>query len=163
MTSLATCLDRDIYPDTPTAGREGSSLMKAVWKERGRLKGESAWTSGVFHDLKSLAHEQGTLVEESPVFLIAQKMLLVLPADIPAPSLDVDSEGDVLLDWDGPDSRMLTIALRENGQISYAARLSTTKNRNGNDVFHDSIPHEIISLVRAVTERQQGGHRPRFT
>lgn len=153
MTSLAVCSDRHIFLDTPTAGLEGMNLRQAVWKERGRLRGESAWASGAFHELKTLAHERETTVEENELFSIAQNLLLSLPADIPAPSLDVDLDGEILFDWDGPKSKMLTISLRGDGRISYAARLSPIKNRNGNDQFVESVPHEIIGLVRAVTER----------
>lgn len=153
MTTLAVCPNDTIFLDTPTAGREASSLMKAFWNELERLRGRSARTSGAFHDLETLAHEQGTTVEESAVFTIAQKMLLILPGDIPSPDLDIDSEGDIVFDWGGAGSRMLTLALRDDGRISYAARLSPTKSRNGNDLFLDSVPQEIIGLVRAVTER----------
>lgn len=139
--------------DTPTAGRVAGSLARVVWGTIERLKTESARTAGAFHDLETLAYEQGTTVEQSTAFTIAKRMLLVLPFDVPSPDLDVDNEGDVLFDWCGTGSRMLTLALREDGRISYATRLSATKSRNGNDLFIDSIPQEIISLVRAVTER----------
>jgi len=83
----------------------------------------------------------------------AQGLLMALPSDIPAPEFDVDNDGDVILDWAGPDSRMFTIAISECGRIHYAARLSATKNRNGSDIFVDAIPREISDLVRAVTRR----------
>jgi hypothetical protein len=89
----------------------------------------------------------------SAAFTAAQGLLMALPSDIPAPEFDVDNDGDVILDWAGPDSRMFTIAISECGRIHYAARLSATKNRNGSDIFVDAIPREISDLVRAVTRR----------
>lgn len=156
MTTFAACPNDNIFGglDTPTAGSEASSLVKAVWTEIERLRRGSARTSGAFHDLETLAHEQGTTVQQSAAFSIAKRMLLVLPVDIPSPELDVDSDGDILFDWYGSGSRMLTLALREDGQINFAARLSPTRSRNGNDLFIDSVPQEIISLVRSVTDRK---------
>jgi len=153
MTTLAVRPSDNIFGglDTPTAGREAGSLKLALWSELERLRGKGARTSGAFHDLESLARENGTTVQQSATFTIAQRLLLVLPSDIPSPDLDVDNEGDVVFDWCGTGSRMMTIALGEDGRVSYAARLSSTKNRNGNDLFIDVVPPEIIDLVRAVT------------
>lgn len=138
---------------TPTAGREATSLKNALWAELGRLRGEVARTSGPFNELEGLAREHGTSVTKSAAFIAAQGLLMALPSDIPAPEFDVDSDGDIVFDWVGPGSKMLTIAISERGCINYAARLSATKNRNGSDIFVDAIPREITDLVRAVTRR----------
>lgn len=153
MTTLAIRASDNVFGglDTPTAGREAGSLNRALWSELERLRSKSARTSGAFHDLESLARENGTTVQQRAAFTLAQRLLLILPSDIPSPDLDIDNEGDVVFDWYGTGSRMMTIALRADGRVSYAARLSSTKNRNGNDLFIDVVPPEIIDLVRAVT------------
>lgn len=155
MTTFAACPNDNIFGglDTPAAGSEASSLKKSVLTVIEGLKKGSARTSGAFHDLEALALEQGTTVQKTAVFSIAKRLLLVLPVGIPSPDLDIDSEGDILFDWYGPNSSMLTLALRKDGRISFAARLSPMKSRNGNDIFIDSVPQEIISLVRTITKR----------
>lgn len=155
MTTLAFRHNESIFGglDIPTAGTEGRSLAANFLAEIRRLRELGARNSGAFHDLESLAREHGVAVQESDVFTFAQRFLLVLPGDLPAAELDVDNDGDVVFDWSGPGGRMMTLALRYDGRISFAARLSSTKSRNGNDLFLDSIPQEIISLLREVTQR----------
>ena len=155
MTTFAACPNDNIFGrlDTPTAGKEAFSLNKSVLNVIEGIKKGSARASAAFHDLETLAHEQGTSVQQSVIFSIAKRLLLVLPSDIPSPDLDIDSEGDVLFDWYGSGSSMLTLALRKDGRICFAARLSPMRSRNGIDQFIDSVPQEIISLVRTVTER----------
>ena len=137
--------------DTPTAGREGSVLTTLIRAERWRLKEPGINHSGAFNHLEDLARDQGVRVQDSDVFTLAQRWLLALPNDLLTLDLDVDNEGDVVFDWSGPDGRLMTVALGGDGKISFAARMSSTKNRNGNDQFLDSIPQEVIALLRAVT------------
>lgn len=134
----------------PTVGREAGKVALSVWNELSRLRSSSAVSSAAFHDLATLAHERGTVINQSALFTMAQRFLLVLPSDVPTPELDVDSDNDVLFDWYGSNSKMLTVALRKDGQLSFAARLSPSKSRNGNDVFFEAVPQEIIRLARTV-------------
>jgi hypothetical protein len=155
MTTLAVMPGDGLFGglSTPTAGREATSLKKALWTELGRLRAVVARTSGAFNELESLAREHGTSIPRNAAFLAAQGLLMALPSDIPAPEFDVDSDGDIVLDWVNCGSKMLTIAISEHGRIHYAARLSATKSRNGSDIFVDAISREILDLVRAVTRR----------
>lgn len=155
MTTLAVMPGDGLFGgfSTPTAGREATSLKNTLWTEFGRLRGAVARTSGAFNELESLARAHGTTVPRSAAFIAAQALLMALPSDIPAPEFDVDNDGDIVFDWVGPGSRMLTIAISEYGRIHYAARLTATKSRNGSDIFVDAIPREITDLVRAVTRR----------
>jgi hypothetical protein len=138
--------------ESPTAGSEAKKLKKSVVKAFESLKGDGARTSWVFQDLQNLAHEYGKAVHQSPVFGVAQRFLLAMPGSIAIPELDVDQDGEVVFDWRGSFSRMMTIALREDGRVSYAAHLSSTRTRYGEDQFVDAIPSEILELVRQVTQ-----------
>jgi hypothetical protein len=140
--------------DISSAGKEGERLQKNLRTEIERLRLTGARSSGALQDLELLAREYGTTVQWSRIFKLGQRFLLVLPTDLPSPDLDVDNDGDIRFEWYGSGSRIISIALRENGKLSYAARLSTTKTRNGNDYFVGSIPQEILGLVRAVTAHQ---------
>lgn len=163
MTALALS-DGNIFvgSTTPVAGDEGRSMATSFWSEVGRLKLRGASTSGVFQDLEGLARERGMTVQQNAALTMAQRLLLVLPGDFPPPELDVDNEGDILFDWHGSGSRMFTLSLAGDGRFSFAARLSPTRSRNGNDQFIESIPQEIADLVRNVIREQKGGRQLRF-
>jgi hypothetical protein len=137
---------------TESAGMEGRSVAQRFWSVVGSIKGATASASGVFDELDKLAREQGTTVAESALLTLAQRFLLVLPGDIPAPEIDLDNDGDILFDWHGSGLKMFTLALAENGRVSFAARLSPTKKRSGSDQFLDSIPQEIAELVRLTIQ-----------
>jgi len=137
--------------DATTAGQQGCAIKKSIVSELMRLRDTGA--SWLFNDLDSLAQEYSNSMQGNEVFNMAKKLLLVLPNDIIPPELDLDNDGDILFDWSGSRGRMMTIALRNDGRISYAARLSSTKTRNGNDFLIDGLPSEIIELVRAATQQ----------
>lgn len=150
MTALA---ERGSFPvygriDVPTAGREGKRLYEIAVQAFREIRGETAAGKLAFSRVQALAQEHGANVDSSAKFRLANRLLLALPSDIPAPELDLDSDGDVLFDWMGPDRQMATIALREDGCLNFAARLSNTVSRSGKDLFIDSISPEIVGLLR---------------
>jgi hypothetical protein len=78
--------------------------------------------------------------------------LLAMPRELSQPELDFDADGEVLFDWRGPHERMMTISLREDGRISFAARRSAVDSDNGKRHFKDAIPSDIVQLVQKTTE-----------
>jgi hypothetical protein len=138
--------------DATTAGQQGCTIKKSIVSEIMRLRATTG-ASWLFNDLDSLAQEYESPTQGNEVFNMAKRLLLVLPNDIAPPELDLDNDGDILFDWTGSRGRMMTVALRSDGRISYAARLSSTKTRNGNDFLTDGLPSEIIELVRAATQQ----------
>jgi hypothetical protein len=154
MTALAISAQFSLFDrlESPTAGGEAKKLKESVVRVFESLKGDAARTSWVFHDLQSLAHENGQTVHQTRAFELAQRFLLAMPATIAAPALDIDQDGEVVFDWKGSFGRMMTITLREDGRVSYAARLSSTKTRYGEDEFADAIPNTILELVHQVAK-----------
>lgn len=138
---------------SPSAGELAGHVCATVFKEIQRLRVRPARSSRAFDDLELLAHEQGVSISESAAFALARRFLLALPGDIPPLGIDIDNDGDIVFDWYAPGGRMVTIALSAGGRLAYAARLSATKSRNGNDYYEDGIPQEIIELVRSVAAR----------
>lgn len=155
MTALAISSQFSLFDrlESPTAGSEAKKLKESVVKAFESLKGDAARTSWVFHDLQNLAHEYGQSVHQTRAFELAQRFLLAMPGTIAGPALDVDQDGEVVFDWKGSFGRVMTITLREDGRVSYAARLSSSRTRYGEDRFADAIPNEILELVHQVTKK----------
>jgi hypothetical protein len=113
--------------------------------------GVGAGSSLVFNDLQALAKEHGLDVKETPALLLAQQFLLALPSSTPAPELAIDGDGDIVFDWAGSGERMLSVALRGDGTLSYAGRLSATDREHGTKQFVDAIPPQVLDLAHRVT------------
>lgn len=136
----------------PAAGCSADTVARITVSVLAGLKsGLRAGPSLVFNDLQLLAQECDTEIRENPVFLLAQRFLLALPAYIPAPELALDSDGEVSFDWQGPGGRLLTVTLRKDGRVSYAARISHYDKDHGTKQFIDAIPQHILDLVQQVT------------
>ena len=154
MTALVAGLDGSLFEryESPTAGNEARKLKQSFLEVLFKLKTDGALTSGVFNDLHDLAHECDVVVNHSATFDLAQRFLLALPANVIAPELDLDNDGEVVFDWKGSLGRMMTITLREDGHISYAARFSSHKSTSGTDQFSDAIPSDVLGLVYRITK-----------
>ena len=123
-------------------------------RELGRLKaGVSASpTAWVFSDLVELADEHDIDANSDGVFLMANKFLLAFPGHLPAPEVGLDHDGDILFDWAGPNKGMLTVALRKDGRLTYAARMATLDKESGTKVFIDAIPKQVLELAQKITQ-----------
>ena len=113
----------------------------SVVVERGRI-----WLLG---DLEELRRESpsGTTTQALEA---AERFLVAWPASAPLPSLSLDPDGEISFDWAGPSGKVLTVSLREDGRLSFAARLAARRTRYGTDWFVDSVPRELIGLARLV-------------
>jgi len=137
----------------PAAGPTATQLVKITVSALEELKsGVTAGSSYVFHDLSSLAAEHGIDPHDSSTLKLAQLFLFSLPSHFRAPELALDSDGEVLFDWRGSAGEMLTIALRGDGRLSYAARMSSWDKDHGTKRFVDSIPAAVLSHIRKVSE-----------
>jgi hypothetical protein len=137
----------------PAAGSIATELARITVSALEELKSRGdAGSSWVFNDLHTLAYENNTEVRDNPVFLLAQRFLLTLPSYIPSPELALDTDGEVLFDWQGSGDRLLSVALRDDGRVSYAARISANDRDHGTKQFVDTIPDHLIDLVHQVTE-----------
>src|SRR5438105_2938375 len=110
---------------SPTAGGIAQELRRmTVLAVEGLKASIPAGSSSAFNDLQALAQEHSSDVHSSKNFLLALRFLLALPTYLPAPELALDEDGEVSFDWRGSGGRLLTATLREDGRLSYAARIS---------------------------------------
>jgi len=110
-----------------------------------------AGAASVFNDLQTLARENQADVVGDDRFRLAQRFLLALPSSIPPPELDLHLDGEVTFDWKGKHARLLTVSLRDDGRLSYAARISAYDKEHGTKPFGDAIPKVVLALVHQVT------------
>jgi len=136
---------------SPPAGDAGRRLFDKTAQATCELKmGISARSSWIFNDLHALAEENGIEFLKSDLFVIAQRFLLSVPEILKSPELSLDSDGEIRFDWHNSEFRMLSVALRRDGRLTYAARTSICDTDYGTKFFTDEIPQIIVLLVRQV-------------
>jgi len=156
MSSLAMNRSSDILTGlgVPAAGELGQTMVRMTLSAIKSFKTDiRAGSSLIFNDLSSLASECEINFETSPVFLMAQRFLLALPTHMPPPELAMDADGEISFDWQGPAGRCFTATLREDGRLSYSARISAVDKDYGTKQFSDAIPEKVIELVQRVTSK----------
>ena len=138
---------------SPPAGVAGRRIFDKTARATCELKmGISARSSWIFNDLHALAEENGIEFRQSDLFVLAQRFLLSIPETLKAPELSLDSDGEIRFDWHNSELRILSVALRRDGQLTYAARTSICDTDYGTKFFIDEIPQNILSFVRQVTK-----------
>jgi hypothetical protein len=149
--AMTRCNDSLAGLGSPAAGDIGKKVVQQAARAMETIKaGIVARSSFVFNDLFTLGEELGIDVRQAKVFVLAQRFLLALPANIPAPELSFDEDGDVSFDWNGPGGKLLSVALREDGRLAYASRLSEFDKDHGIKRFVDAIPKNVVDLLHQV-------------
>lgn len=82
----------------------------------------------------------------------SERFLNALPLGLAAPSVGVEPDGQITLEWYQSPRRILSVSISPEGELHYAALLGYSR-RYGTEPFFGEIPAEILQLVhRAVSE-----------
>ena len=142
-------------PRTAAAGVEADALSRCQLHEvikfpaRQRLLSELA---GLVDDQESIAwYGEGATPVSKNTLEPAARFLADLPAGFLDLEISPDEDGAVSFDWYGSDNKQLSVSLDEHGTLYYAAILGPIERVSGRLPFHDSIPEEIIRLLKRTT------------
>jgi hypothetical protein len=157
MTTLVISANGNSYSasaTTPAVGEVGKRLEHLLKTGFSDAKQSlSASVASVYNELQALANDYGAAEFPEVSKRIAMAFLEALPADVPAPDLGLDDDGEVTFDWTGANGRMITLALRADGQLSYACRISAADKQNGTKLFVDTVPNVVVECIRQVVRR----------
>lgn len=81
---------------------------------------------------------------------MAQKVLRVLPLGTEMPTVAPDADGFVSLEWYRGPRRTLSISISPEGELYYAALIGAS-SRHGTQILYDSLPSDLMDLIRKVT------------
>ncbi len=115
-------------------------------------KATRAHASASLNDLHELVEEAGVQVPEHGAFLLAGRFLLVLSSQAPMPDLAYDEDGEIVFDWRRGKGRHLSVSLRDDGRLSYAARFSEYDKERGTKRFDHSIPKTVMGLLQRLAK-----------
>lgn len=112
---------------------------------------------GVFDDLFTVAEEcstpnwdgQGAAPVAQETYRIAYRFLEALPLGTPAPSVGVEPDGHLTLEWYRSPRRTLSVSISPEGDLHYAALLGPSKTY-GTEPFFGNAPKVVTDLVSRV-------------
>ena len=85
-------------------------------------------------------------------YILAIALIKRLPLFAANPDVDVDPEGEIMLEWSGGPRRVFTIAISPDGELHYAGLFGRNKVY-GTEYFADLIPVPILEGLHRVCHR----------
>ena len=82
-------------------------------------------------------------------YLNAWRLLESLPLGIQAPSIGVEPDGHLTLEWYKAPRRTISISVSPDGFLYYAALIGIRKT-NGSEPFFGELPQNILELVGKI-------------
>lgn len=143
-------------------GASDVAIFVAEQADAGRKSLQNSFYFGlssreVINELFSVAEEcklenwdgQGALPVSDESYRAAYRFLEALPLGMTAPSVGVEPDGELTLEWYSSPHRTLSISFSKNGELHYAALLGLSKTY-GTEPFYGDIPRIIMDLVPRV-------------
>ena len=150
------------YNSMTTRGASATARYVAAQGEKGRRSLQESFYfglagKGVFDDLFAAAEEcsapnwdgQGAAPVAQETYRIAYQFSEALPLGTPAPSVGVEPDGQLTLEWYCSPRRTLSVSISPEGDLHYAALLGPSKTY-GTEPFFGSVPKPIIELISRV-------------
>lgn len=118
---------------------------------------ESLGNASLLADLDGLAEECALRhwdgYEAEPVIREsiehARSFLRALPLGMAPPTLGVEPDGQVTLEWYASPRRLLSVSMSPDGNLHYAALIGATR-QFGTEPFFGEVPRAIVELIRRV-------------
>lgn len=134
-----------------SSGPESAQVVQLTKEALGQLALQSH-AQAVINDLYALKQEadEGGLLMSAATVEVSKRFLLAWPKFMPLPELAIDTDGEVMLDWIGPHRDMVSVSLRSDGRIAYAAHLGAWRTKHGTEAFSDAVPKTVLDAVSAL-------------
>ena len=89
-------------------------------------------------------------------YIIARKVIMALPSFVPNPAVDVDTDGEVSLEWHEAPRKTFSVSISKDGEMHYAGLFGYNKVY-GTEYFADVIPKPILDVIlsRFVIDRKK--------
>lgn len=90
----------------------------------------------------------GALAASYDSYLRAKQFIESLPADLPAPQIAIDPDGEASLEWYCEPGRVFSASISANGELTYAGKFSHNEKTHGTVPFSDQVPEVILVNIR---------------
>jgi hypothetical protein len=82
-------------------------------------------------------------------YLKAKKLIKALPANIPAPEVAVDPDGEISLEWFRTPSRAFSVSIGSEDSLTYAGIFGSARAR-GIETLNFEIPRVVLDNLRRL-------------
>lgn len=135
----------------PVGGPDSLAVQRLSAKAFSQLSMLSHSMSAIndLYNLQAEAVAAGDTLS-SDTMQMAKRFLLAWPKTLPMPELALDTDGEIVFDWAAPGRRLVSVSIRGDGRLSYAAQLGARRTTHGTEALDDSVPERIVETVRAA-------------
>ncbi len=88
----------------------------------------------------------GSAKVEPSTYGYAKQFLRLLPSTIPVPDITVDTDGEILFEWDLGRRRIFSVSIGRDGTLTYAALFGYTKTY-GTEHPREALPSVISDCL----------------
>lgn len=137
---------------------EAKWIAKYVGEQNRSLRrSEALGNESVLNELEAVWSEcrhpnwdgYGALPVSQAAWSYTRRLLNSLPLGFPAPSIGVDPDGELTLEWHRSSRRTLSVSVSEDGYLHYAALIGTYR-RCGTVPFFDELPQDLSDEIERV-------------
>jgi len=82
---------------------------------------------------------EGSATVEPSTYIYASQFLRLLPGTIPVPKIAVDTDGEILFEWDCGRRRVFSVSVGRDGTLTFAALIGHTKT-HGTEHLREALP-----------------------
>ena len=99
--------------------------------------------------LKDLDSEESIDIEPS-TYAYAEQFLRLLPRELPIPDITVDSDGEIMLEWDRGRRCVFSVSVGRDGTLSFAG-LFGHNPIHGTEDLRDTLPDIISDCLKRLS------------
>ena len=92
-------------------------------------------------------YDADAVLEET--YRVAYSFLESMPLGTPAPSVGVEADGHLTLEWYRSDDRVLSVSIGPDGMTYFAALLGSSR-RSGTEPFYGEVSEDILKIIRRL-------------
>ena len=147
-----------IGPLSPAVGEDAQMLMQSLNRfAEDQSASVSLSRQRIFLELQNIVSDRteenwdgyGAKPFSIDSYILAIALIKKLPLFAANPDIDVDPEGEIMLEWSGGPRRVFTIAISPDGELHYAGLFGRNKVY-GTEYFADLIPIPILEGLHRV-------------
>ncbi len=87
---------------------------------------------------------------EPSTYIYADQFLRLLPSSASLPDITVDSDGEILFEWDHGRRQVFSVSVGRDGTLTYAGLFGHTKS-HGTEHLHEALPSVISDCLERLS------------
>lgn len=94
----------------------------------------------------------GSARVEPSTYAYASQFLQILPASLPIPDISVDTDGEILFEWDRGQRHIFSISVGRDGTLTFAGLYGHTKI-HGTEHLREALPLVIAHSLQRIANQ----------